>query len=335
MDTDLLRSLFHNCLSVSEGLEGLRPERFTPRQWACFAAITYHTDFIVKAHESAGITLEFDTDADRFTLCWQILDGYQPGTPNRQSTLDVYVNGALHGRHRIRCGFREPQRTVFPLGEGSKRVTVYLPHTYVFALGDILLPQQAALSPVPPRQRKLLMIGDSITQGLCSDFASGGYAMQIARRMDCECVNQSIAAIRFEAGSIDPKGFSPQLITVAVGTNDWTWRKDREEYDSHAAPFFAALDKAYPGVPVLVLSPIKRCRGEADLPADRPGLYRESELYGALTRLCSPYPQMRCIDGWTLTPHTPDCFVDGLHPNNVGMTRYADALAKVVEPMLE
>ena len=55
------------------------------------------------------------------------------------------------------------------------------------------------------------------------------------------------------------------------------------------------------------------------------------QLYDALCAQVKKYPQMRCIPGWTLVPHIPGCFLDGLHPNELGMTFYANGLLKYLK----
>ncbi|MBO4377918.1 MAG: hypothetical protein IK133_04675 [Clostridia bacterium] len=326
MDQAIMRTLFHNILYVDEVNGYLVPRRYTPEQRAFYDTIAYATIMGSKARCSAGVTLEFDTDAENITLFWQILDGYPMNTRERGSTIDVYIDGVLRWQHFITCPFHSAQETSIPLGAGSKRVVIWLPHTYDFALRDITLPQGAVLTPVPQRKRRILMLGDSITQGIGAAYASTGYAMQAAAAFDCEALNQSVAAVRFEPDCLADIGFMPDLITVALGANDWSNRKDKADFDLYAAGFFARLNELFPQSPVLVLSPVKRCRQEPDQPPFRPDLYRESKLFEALTALCAPYPQMRCIDGWRLMPHTRGFFLDGLHPNDLGMTLYAQAL---------
>ena len=326
MDQEILRSLFHNILSIDE-LDGyLVPRRYTPSQRAFFDTIEYATIMGSKARCSTGVTLEFDTDAEKIALFWQLLDGYPMNTAQRGSTIDVYIDGVLRWQYALSCPFHTAQETAVPLGTGDKRVVIWLPHTFDFALRDIAIPKTAKLIPVPQRKRRILMLGDSITQGIGAAYASTGYAMQAAAAFDCEALNQSVAAVRFEPDCLADVGFMPDLITVALGTNDWSNRKDKADFDFYAASFFARLNELFPQSPVLVLSPVKRCRQEPDQPPFRPNLYRESKLFEALTALCAPYTQMRCIDGWCLMPHTRAFFLDGLHPNDLGMTYFAQAL---------
>lgn len=330
MDKMLLKDCFHNCLFIEEQEAGLVPYRYTHKQCAFYDVLDYGLIMGPKARMSAGVTLEFDTDALEFTLCWQITGGYPVPATDRGSSIDVYANGILVAQHVITCPWNAAQETVFSLRAGVKRVQVWLPHTYIFALQDILLPAGAMFKTVPQRARKVLMLGDSITQGIGAAYASTGYAMQLARGMEAEAINQSVAAVRFEEDCLDDIGFVPDLITVALGTNDWSYRADKADYDNYALRFLKRLSRLYPGAETVIISPVKRCRGESDLPEERPNLYRESELFAALTALIKPYPQMRCVDGWKLMPHVGGFFMDGLHPNDLGMTWYADGLRKAL-----
>ena len=231
--------------------------------------------------------------------------------------------------------WNETLESSFDLGEGRKRVVVFLPHLLVFALGDIVLPEgNFYLAPVPKRTARVLMIGDSITQGVGAECSSTGYAMQVGRALGCECLNQSVAAVRFEPECLDNTGFSPDLITVALGTNDWSHRADSAEYDDYAGRFFKRINQLYPDIPVAVITPVKRVRNEPDQHPDRPNLYRESELADAIARLCQPYPQMRIVEGWRLVPHVPAFFLDGLHPNDLGMTWMANGVLQALADMM-
>lgn len=330
MEKSILKQCFHNMLFVEEQEYGLVPFRYTKKQCAFYDTITYGIIMGDKARMSAGITLEFDTDADAFTLVWQIAGGYPANTKDRGSSLDVFVDGILMHQHMITCEWHEMQETTFALREGKKRVKIMLPNTFIFALTDIRVKEGAAFAPVPKRAKKLLMMGDSITQGVGAQFSSTGYAMQTGLGLDCECVNQSIAAVRFESEGLDNDGFTPDLITVALGTNDWSGWKDRAEYDERAGRFMARMNELYPNVPVVYLSPVKRCRGEED----REEMYKEAELKDVLTRLCAPYPQMQVADGWKLMPHTGAFFADGLHPNDLGMTVYAHSVIDIIKEKL-
>ena len=65
-----------------------------------------------------------------------------------------------------------------------------------------------------------------------------------------------------------------------------------------------------------------------------PTLLAESELADAIARLCQPYPQMRIVEGWRLVPHVPAFFLDGLHPNDLGMTWMANGVLQALADMM-
>lgn len=331
MTNEMLRDCFHNLLTVKEENGYLYPMRHTEKQCEFNENLGYGDFMGRKAYMAAGVTLEMDTNAEKVTLHYVIKDGY-PYTNVRRSGFDVVVNGVLKHSYLIAAEWGRPQTVTFALGEGEKRVVIWLPHTLVIGISDITVPEGKVITPIAPRKKTMLMMGDSITHGIGSFCSSLGYAMQTAAAMkEYEVINQSIAAIRFEPDYLDDIGFEPEIITVALGTNDWSKRADKADYDKYSVPFFARINELYPNAAVLVISPVKRVRQEPDLPVDRPNLYRESELYDALCAQVKKYPQMRCIPGWTLVPHIPGCFLDGLHPNELGMTFYANGLLKYLK----
>lgn len=338
MDKSLMRECFHNCLSVDVLPDDyLVPQRYTPVQLAFYDQLPYGAIMGEKARMSAGVTLEFETNAPTFTLKWKILGGYPRDSKERDTTLDVYVNDTLIAQQMnlLSLEWNVPLESTFDIGKAAKRVTVFLPHTLIFALDDIVLPKgRYYLAPEPHRTARVLMIGDSITQGIGSTCSSTGYAMQVARTLGCECINQSVAAVRFEPECLDNLGFTPDLITVALGTNDWSHRADSAEYDDYAGRFLKRLTQLYPDVPTTIITPVKRVRGEPDLDPNRPNLHRESELADAIADLCQPYHQLRLIEGWKLVPHTPFFFLDGLHPNDLGMTWMADGVLSALADMM-
>ena len=96
MDKSLMRECFHNCLDVAPREDDfLVPSRYTPMQCAFYDKIPYASFMGLKARMSAGITLEFDTNAPAFTLQWKLVGGYPLDSADRDSTLDVYVNDVL------------------------------------------------------------------------------------------------------------------------------------------------------------------------------------------------------------------------------------------------
>ena len=52
----------------------------------------------------------------------------------------------------------------FELGDGEKKVTVFLPWSFSLSLKELTLDDNSSLSPIK-REKNMLVIGDSITHG--------------------------------------------------------------------------------------------------------------------------------------------------------------------------
>ena len=88
MDKSLMRECFHNCLDVAPREDDfLVPSRYTPMQCAFYDKIPYASFMGLKARMSAGITLEFDTNAPAFTLQWKLVGGYPLDSADRDSLM--------------------------------------------------------------------------------------------------------------------------------------------------------------------------------------------------------------------------------------------------------
>lgn len=326
-----LASLFHNCLDVRQTADGLVPLRLTPQQLDFYRDIPYGKHMLGKALSSAGITMEFITDAQDVDIRWMIDAGYPEAMENRKTTLDLYVDGELILQQKVNCPHRAWQTTRFSLPAGTKQICLVLPQTYQFVLNELLFPSGGSFQPIPKRERTLLFLCDSIGQGIGAACASSGYTIQTMLRLrDYEVINQSVGGLRYEAASVDPSVPMPEMILVQIGTNDWQRRVDRADFDAAVKAFLQKLTDTFPAVPVLLLTPMKRCDGQVD----RPEMYGEAELYHVLKAHCSGYSHIRCCNGWSLMPRTAAFFADGVHPNDAGHLWMAGNVTALIQDIL-
>lgn len=325
-----MKQCFHNALWV-DGSEGLSPRRFTKEQTEFYENLSYGGAMGMKTRMTAGITLEFATDANELELRWSVLEGYPFDNPERLSSIDISVNGLLREQIEINGSWHEERRSRLCFEPGRKLITIWLPHTHVFSLHDIEIPAGTSFDPVPKREGTVLLLGDSITQGIGTLCASDGYAMLLSSVLSgYEVINQGIAAVCFEADGLAPLWKTPDLILLALGTNDWTHRMSAGEYKIAVCAYLEKLTAIFPRVPVLMISPLKRCRGETE----KTGMYKENELYRQMKSFAAPYPQIRLLDGWQRIPHLQRYFLDGLHPNLCGMQQFVLRLLPEVNQLL-
>ena len=87
--------------------------------------------------------------------------------------------------------------------------------------------------------------------------------------------------------------------------------------------YYERLTGIYGSTPVLCISPLWRGDNQEGIPT----LMRFCEKVKAIA---GRYGNVRVIDGMTLVPHLPEYYLDGLHPNGLGMEVYGRNLAEAI-----
>lgn len=296
----------------------------------CFYRFTEHQmedvyieipDFYKKSKAAAGIRLDFLTDSETLSFRYTI----KSGSSRKFYFFDCCVDGVMiahEGEMEMSAKAGEVKLT---LGEGKveRRVTVWMPGLSIVRLSDVTIDDGASLKRAPV-SRKILVLGDSITQGYDAVFASQSYANKMAYMLDAEIVNQAIGGEIFRPAILDEKlPFTPDLITVAFGTNDWSGQT-AENFEKNADGFYTKLAELYPDTRVFAILPIWRADWQK---ATKTKPFHESRAI--LKALAEKHSNFRVIDGMELTPHLPAFFSDlYLHPNDLGFEIYAEELVK-------
>ena len=276
--------------------------RFTPEQEAVNAA---HGQAL-KNGTTAGIRLELRTAARQLHLEYRIL----PGGTRPYYGFDVSVDGLP-----VHSVFEQTDRAEgvleAALGPGEKRVTVYLPNVCECHLRNLSL--DAPFTPVR-RPRRILMTGDSITQGCDARHPALCYANLVADALDAELLNQGIANDRFFPECVDAAMDWPtDLVTVAYGTNDWGTGSD---VPATADAYFAKLRRVY-ACPIYAILPIwRRTIDGADV-SNAAGVTLEQVR--EQIRTAARRHGVAVIEAGTFFPQAADYYHDGaLHPNDLG-----------------
>ena len=182
---------------------------------------------------TAGVRLQFRTDSSSLLLRLTA----EKCTSRRYFSFDVFANGTLVGCLDNFSDLEIPQdyTTVefplgqftkeFCLGEGVKDVCVYFPWSVHPIVEEIALDDGASLEAIRP-EKKLLVYGDSITQGYDAMRPSNRYVSVLADRLGARELNKAIGGEFFWAQlAALSNDDAPDYITVAYGTNDWSMRK--------------------------------------------------------------------------------------------------------------
>ena len=273
-----------------------------------------NTDYVLRAKSAAGMTIDFTTDASSLDF-----DFYgERASSKPYADIDIYTDGVMTHHFGVESENTASFHVHADLSEGVRRVTVFLPCLFsasndgFTADGTLFAPYRAA--------KRVLFLGDSITQGYVTRYPSLTYTGILARRLDAEALNQAIAGDLFRPSRLDPTlPFSPDLITVAYGTNDWTCRAD---FASSSKAYFDRLTAVYPDVPIFYIPPIWRT--DAGTPTCCPF----DELQSTLKHIASSYQNVRVIESGYLVPHDTAFFFDHIHPNALGFSVYTENLAR-------
>ena len=320
-----LRTLTHGALRIFEQDGEIAFRRFTEE------AVNYYEgvreDFHRKTFATSGIRLEFMTDSTSVSFDYHTAYA----SSRRFYYFDVMVDGVLvdHFGHNNIAEARSSYKLA--LEEGTHTVCIYFPNLASAALSNFTLDDGAMYAPVS-RPVKLLCYGDSITQGYDAIYASQSYANVLADKLHAEVVDEGIGGEYFCPGLLDHAiPFSPDIVTVAYGTNDWS-SKERDDIAARADAFFAKLKALYPNAKIFSVTPIWR-GDHARTPTPKSGLFEEIRL---LLKHTAERNGVIAIDGDPLVPHIKEVFApDCLHPNDMGFKFYANALYSAMLPHLK
>ena len=261
---------------------------------------------------SSGTRIELMTDATELRFDYNATD-----FSSSDCTFDLYIDGVLKCVHKVKkFNF---DRAVYTMREGWKLVQIYLPVDCHIGIKNFNI--NGAYKSAKDKGQKVLIIGDSITQGYGSMFSSGSYFNELQRQTGYNMLNQGIGGYRCEPQDLMyVDSFEPDKIITFLGTN-WYDAPDQYDYEKSTIGFYKRLTELYPDKQILSISPI--WRGNDDLDVERFTWCRS-----IVKRECERYENINFVDGFTLIPNVLDCYCDKVHPNEYGCYMLATNIHK-------
>jgi len=294
-----------------------------------------------RSYSTAGVRLEFETDSRELYIKFAVKATMQ----RTYMAVDVLVNGQRIGSVR-----NSPEDELlgtffainpyewkdkvfegkFDLGEGTKKVSVYLPWNYVMYLQELSLDDTSFVKPYK-RSKKMLVLGDSITHGFDAVCPSRSYASIMTAALDAEEYNKAIGGDKFTpaiADALEEREYD--YVSIAYGTNDWCCCPVNI-FIRHTKMFYEKLTEAYPDTRIFAITPIWRKNWEEDA---RLGKFFDVEKN--IKELTKDYENVTVIEGFDLIPHEDKYFSDAevLHPNDEGFKLYGENLALKIKEKL-
>lgn len=263
---------------------------------------------------SAGIRLEIKTDSNFISFDYRATGG--TSLQDRSNSVDVWVDGVLYS---VLTPEERRGSIRIELPKGEKAVCVYFPCDCQFAIKNFTI--EGRYKSVKDKGQRVLVIGDSITQGYGPVFSSGSYFNELQRLTGYNMLNQGIGGYRCEPQDLMyVEGFKPDKIITFLGTN-WYDAPDMYDYEKATVEFYKRLTELYPDKQILAVSPL--WRGDDGFNPER--FHWCVEI---VKRECKKYKNITPVDGFSLVPHVLPCYCDKLHPNEYGCLMLASNLHK-------
>ena len=263
---------------------------------------------------STGVRLDFTTDSSIFT--------FKAAAGN---CFELYINGEF--KQQYKNATSQAITVALDNSEGENRVTLFLPNDGVGAISMVQLDSEATCE----RQvfdYNFLIIGDSITQAWPTDIDSYGYGHLISMNYNADSIVYGVGGGIFDAKILgsEPE-CTPDLITVAFGTNDWARGYSAATIEANMKAFLDKLIAMYPDAKIVGITPLwrKDAATKGSIPFD--------EARAIIARVYAEYG-ITCIDGDTLVSHADSQFADDVHPNDAGHQEYAENLIKELDKIL-
>jgi lysophospholipase L1-like esterase len=292
------------------------------------------------SHDSAGMSVRFETDATdlyaRYTNTRpELAMAHMPASG--VSGLDIY--GQLNGAGwRWFGGIRPTQQTTEAafathIESGSRRYLVHLPLYNGVKSLQIGVPKAAKFTPVPPRKEKpVLFYGTSITQGGCASRPGMAFTNILGRRLERPMLNFGFSGNgRMEA---EVAKFLAE-IDASVFVLDCLANMGQVPVVERTKAVVNLLREKRADTPILIVeerewADAALLPGRAKSHADRCRELRQAydELVAAGVK------NLHYRTGDDVIGTDGEATVDGSHPTDLGMVRYADALEPDLRKLL-
>ena len=292
-------------------------DKCTQRQISAYDA--FSADLGMRSRTTSGVRLDFHTNSK--TLKFKTASG---------GKFELLINGLLRERLVPEEAQSFIERTVKLTDEiGGEcedvRVTLVFPSHSIGTLEYVELDDGAYAKP-HTYGKKILFIGDSITQGWNSYFDTLSYAWRTTLHFNANSLINGIGGAFFHVSTFDVPDFDPEIVILAYGTNDLGRYPDDEKMKEQVVGYLDLLKEAYGDKKVFVLSPIWRANNAGEVMGQRFDARRKMIENEATSR------GFIAVDGLSLVPPLPQFFADTyLHPNDLGFGVFAENLIKVIE----
>lgn len=309
LTNEQLKKIYFGAYSFSETDDGyLMAHQYTKAQEEYFEkALDY---WFERCNASTAKTLEFNTEAT------QISFDYRIAWLASEDSFELCVDGLISDIKYVKDIEKEGS-IAFDMPEGKKDIIVYFPVDALVVIKNFEI--NASFKPAV-KGKKVLWLGDSITQGYGPLRSSQTYVSVANRILNYDIINQGIGGYVYDPKVlVEMEGYKPDKIIVALGTNQYDTESmaDIEKY-------YEIITSLYKNIPILAITPLWRGDNIEGLPT-------LIKFCDKLKDIIKKYDTVTMVEGWNLVPHLSEYFIDNLHPNQLGTEVYARNLIREME----
>lgn len=211
-------------------------------------------------------------------------------------------------------------------------ITVFLPRNEILKSISVLIDDEAEIEPPTPYkyEKPIVYYGSSITEGGIACNVSNGYNAIISRHLDTDYINLGFSGNA--KGELAMADFI-NTIDMSIFVYDYDHNAPTVEHlaSTHEL-FFKRIREKHPTLPIVMLT--RPCANYGEDERARREVVRttyENALSGG-------DKNVYFIDGETYFKDDPDrelCFIDTVHPNDLGFYKMAQVVEPVIKKILE
>jgi len=256
-----------------------------------------------RARGGAGVRLQAHTNTRKLGIKLHVL------SKNADNCIMTLIDSTGKCEHRQ---FTEDTELNWDLPENNDKITLFFPWQAEIEIIDVLISSGAYFHPaIEVSPRKLIFIGDSITQGMESAYPEKSYAALVAQKLGVDFNNCGVGGLKMEPEFVQKSLCGAfDIAFLAFGVNDASLKTP--------LPLFA--ENCRRSLEILTGSMVKKIFMLLPLywpDEDTPGIL--DEYRDILRDSARDFRNIEIIDGKRLLPHDRKYFADGVHPNADGM----------------
>ena len=291
----------------------------------------------VYADQSAGGVLRFRSDTPFITLRATVTchNNSADIMSIGRSGFDLYMDGTFAAVTR-----KNYDELTFPTHSFAAVLTLppeterkmhefelYFPLYARVDFFEIGVAPEARVEPPRPRRnpRPVVFYGTSIIHGCCASRPGLAETAQLARMLDRPVLNFGFAGSA--KGEPEVAETLAKVETPALFLLDYDANVDLDQLEQTLPHFTDILRRHHPTVPIVTISQL---RIPAERAANSAGRLRRSAIHRANCERCRAMgDEAVCfLDGFDLLGESfAECFVDAVHPNDIGFLRVSEKLS--------